>query len=149
MRIVFLLLVCLVGPSHAHDDEDLRSGDIRPRTAYASEEVVRQKLATYGLTGVRNLRRDGAVYRADARRNLFRIQIEVDAATGLVREAGEVVPLTPAWRARRRVVEDHTVDIPRAEIAARPTPVSATGPHRVDAMQPMPSRPDTLDVQAK
>jgi len=52
------------------------------RVGLVSPEVVAQSLREHGFTDVVNLRLEGSIYRAEARKNGVPVQIEVDAISG-------------------------------------------------------------------
>jgi hypothetical protein len=100
--------------------------EIRPRTAYMSPEVARQKLITYGFTGITSLRRVGEKYTARATSGTRTFDLELNAVTGVLREKGKTMPLVAPRQPRVPVIRGSQIKVARERIA-RP---AATTPAR-------------------
>lgn len=70
--------------------------DVRPRVGVMSEQVAREKLRAYGLTNIRSFElRDGG-FDVQADRNGRPVTLRIDAARGVMRQAGATTPMLPA-----------------------------------------------------
>jgi hypothetical protein len=123
--------------SIAGHDDDLRSGDLPPRTALVSEEVARQTLASYGLSHVQELRIiDQSRWVASAILAGRRIEIEIDAITGRVTERGRNQPLQPVEQPGVPLMRDHSIKLERSDIARMPTIIEPFAPKRPSTVRP-------------
>ena len=125
----------------AAQDSDLRSGKLRPRTGVMSEEVARQKLMTFGLTDVQNLRLEGNRWYASGVSETQRINVELDALTGLAREPGRTEPLQVRELSAAPMMRDHSIKADRAEIQRVPMAVEPFVPDRPSVIRPLGDRP--------
>ena len=99
---------------HQHDrDTELRSGQMRPRIGVMSELVARQKLQTYGVKDVKELKLVGNKYVIKATYNNKPVDLEMNAQSGLLTEKGSVLPLSVAGSARDKVIKDRHIKLPR------------------------------------
>jgi hypothetical protein len=112
-----------VGPAGA---QDLGQEHLSPPPALMSEEVARQKLATYGVEDLAGLARRGGAYVARGRFRDRPVEVELDAGTGEVREVRgpglqgpeALAPVVP-------MVEDEQIKVDRGDLvrpALRPPP---------------------------
>ena len=99
--------------THAHH------GDIsRPRVGVMSEQVVRQKLVSYGFD-VQRLEYRGDVYVAAIRRDGRPATLEISSVNGRVTERGKPVRLRPTARAAARAVKPNPRRVPWSKRAIR------------------------------
>lgn len=74
----------------------VRELDMRPRAGLMSEEVAREKLRAYGLTNISSFElRDGG-FEVQAERDGRPVRLRIDAARGVMRQAGAASPMLPA-----------------------------------------------------
>jgi hypothetical protein len=99
----------------AHDQE-LRNTNLKPRIGVMSEAVVRQKLATYGITNVTQLRLVGDSYQIRATYNNRPVDLEVQSQTGLLTEKGNLTPLPVAATAVNRVIKTYQIKLDRQQL---------------------------------
>jgi hypothetical protein len=103
--------------AHQHDqDTELRSGQLKPRIAIMSEAVARQKLVTYGVRDVKELKLVGDKYEIKAIYNDKPVELEMNSQSGLLREKGSVVQLPVAASARARVIRDRHIKVQPREL---------------------------------
>jgi len=113
-----LLTVAMLGsalPALAHDDE-LRTETVKPRIGVMSELVAKQKLATYGITNVNQLRLEGDRYVIQATYDNKPVQLEMHSQTGLLSEKGSRVPLQVAPSVQERVIRNHFIQLDRQQL---------------------------------
>jgi hypothetical protein len=135
-----LITLCLTHVAAAQD-ADLRSGKLRPRTGIVSEEVARQKLLTFGLTDVQNLRLEGARWYASGVLESQRIEVELDVFTGLARIPGRTEPLQASGVSAAPMMRNYSIKVERAEIQHVPVVVEAFVPDRPSVIRPLGDRP--------
>lgn len=122
--ILVLLAAILFGPqpalaqtSHQHgQDNDLRSGQLRPRIGVMSEVVARQKLVTYGVTDIRELKLVGNRYVIKAKFNNQPVELEMHAQTGFLTEKGATIKLPVAASVQHRMIKDRQIKVERPEL---------------------------------
>jgi hypothetical protein len=73
--------------------------EFRTRGGLVSEEVAREKLKHYGVTGVRSLLEIGGVYEIQATHEGRPVKLQLNERTGVLRESGQLLSLTPAREA--------------------------------------------------
>jgi hypothetical protein len=96
-----LLLIFLSTLAHSQEPRQIRA---EPRIGQVSEEVVRQKLKTYGITNVREIRRVGNQLEIQGELDGKPVQLEMHSLTGVLREKGTEVPVTPGAKARELLI---------------------------------------------
>jgi hypothetical protein len=105
--------------AHQHDqDKELRSGQVRPRIGVMTEVVARQKLVTYGVKDVEELKLVGDKYVIKANYNNRPVELDMNAQSGLLTEKGSVLPLPVAASARSRVIKDRHIKVQRRELVS-------------------------------
>ena len=103
--------------AHQHDrDSELRSGQMRPRVGVMSETVARQKLETYGVRDVKELKLVGNKYVIKAIYDNRPVELEMNAQSGLLREKGSLLQLPVAASARGRVIRDRHIKVQRRQL---------------------------------
>jgi len=115
----------------AHD-EDLRSGNLKPRIGRISNEVAQLKLRTYGLDRPTIVSRDGERIVLNALHNGQPISLQMNALTGATTDAADtslalasiVGPAAGDRIARRQL------DVSRARISDRALIEGAVAPPR-------------------
>jgi hypothetical protein len=73
--------------------------EFRTRGGLVSEEVAREKLTHYGVTGIQSLLETGGVYEIHATHEGRPVRLQMNERTGVLREAGQLLSLTPAREA--------------------------------------------------
>ncbi|MGH7950273.1 MAG: hypothetical protein ACREQF_13690, partial [Candidatus Binataceae bacterium] len=98
----------------------------KPRIAVMSEVVARQKLATYGVTNVSELRRVGDQYVVKGVYNNRPVEFEMNAQSGLLRDKVSKAQIAPAANLRERMVTGPQLKITREDIV-RPERIRVPG----------------------
>ena len=70
--------------------------EFRTRGGLVSEEVAREKLERYGVTGVESVRQGAGVYEIQATHDGRPVRLQLNERTGVLRETGQLLPLLPA-----------------------------------------------------
>lgn len=93
--VVGVLTVGFLGVASAHGDEDLRTGQVQPRTGVMSEVVVKEKVKTYGYSAA-EVTSQGDTWVVRAQREGQPVEFKINALTGALQESnsGEL-RLTP------------------------------------------------------
>ena len=113
--IALLLMLDQEPATHAHATH----GDIsRPRVGVMSEQVVRQKLISYGIDIVRLEAREG-VYYATVQRDRKQTVLQINSANGWVTEGGKPVRLRPTAKGLARAVKPNPRRVPWSKRAIR------------------------------
>lgn len=113
----FQMFVFAQKPALQHDhDAELKSGQVKPRIAVMSELVARQKLATYGVENVRELKLIGDKYVIKGTYDNRPVELEMNAQSGLLKEKGARERLLVAASARSRVIKDRHIKAQRHEL---------------------------------
>ena len=100
---------------HDHDAQ-LKSGQVKPRIGVISEVVARQKLVTYGVENVRELKLVGDKYVIKATYNNRPVELEMNVQSGLLKEKGSLVRLPVATSVRSRVINNRHIKVERQEL---------------------------------
>jgi len=125
IRIVSLAIILtvtfyqpvLAQTTHGHkQDKDLKPEQIKPRIGIMSEAVARQKLVTYGVTDLTELKLVGYQYVIRAKHNGRPVELEMHAQTGLLREKGATTPLPVAASRKNRVIRGRQIKVERREL---------------------------------
>jgi hypothetical protein len=91
-RIMLLVPVVVAMAAQASAQEP----EFRTRGGLVSEEVAREKLKHYGVTGVQSLLEIGGVYEIRATHDGRPVRLQMNERTGVLRESGQLLSLTPA-----------------------------------------------------
>lgn len=95
MRYRIVLLIAVIAALSAVR-ASAQEPEFRTRGGLVSEEVAREKLQNYGVTGVDAMRESAGVYEIEATHDGRRVRLQMNERTGMLREAGQLLPLLPA-----------------------------------------------------
>ncbi len=127
LSVLFLsVFVGLDRPVAAHED-DLKSPNLQPRIGIMSELVVRQKLATYGLTNVQDLKLIDNRYFMRATYEGKPIDLEMNAQSGFLTEKASSMRLPVAPSVRNRIIDSYQIKLDRQELV-KPELIQQIGP---------------------
>lgn len=136
-----LLMLLVTGVAHAQQDADLKSGNIRPRTALMSEEVARQKLLVFGLEQLSSLSYVDGRYVARVQHEGRAVEVEIDLQSGVLRKRGQPLTLAPLTKAPTPTLSDYTLKIEREDIARAPLVIEPLVPERPQVIRPLGDEP--------
>lgn len=113
-----LFMLALVGfykPVSAHEDE-LKSGNLQPRIGVMSDSVVRQKLETYGVTEVGEIKLVGNQYLIKAVYEGKPMDLEMNSQSGFLAEKGTFIRLPLAPSVKSRIIDSYQLKLERKEL---------------------------------
>lgn len=86
-----LAMLAFVGVAFGHGEDELRSGEVKPRIGVMSDIVVMEKFKTYGYTSI-DVTQAGETWVVRAQREGQPVDFKINALTGGLRE-GQVSDL--------------------------------------------------------
>jgi hypothetical protein len=117
-QLFALQLGLLVSVAPCAHDEDLKAGQLKPRTALMSKEVAREKLKAYGITNVKSLKQVGQTFTAEGVVEGRPIVLEIDRQAGIMKERGQTRIFLPKETPQTPVLKDFQIKPQRDELIA-------------------------------
>jgi hypothetical protein len=118
IAISALFMLALVGfykPVAANEDE-LKAGSLQPRIGVVSETVARQKLKTYGVTKVQEVKLVGNQYLIKAVYEGKPMDLEMNAESGFLAEKGASVQLPIAPSVKSQIIDSYQLKLDCQEL---------------------------------